>query len=360
MPEVVLLVGGMRYGGWTSISITRTIESISGSFDLTIYDKWVGRDIAWPIVEGDACRVLIDDQLVISGYVDHRQMSIDSTGRRLSFAGRDKSGQVVDCSPIMEHWQLRNKSVEDISSIIAGKFGVGVSVQSGLDLGPILKKFAITPGETGWSAMQRLLEQSGAIAISDGDGGIIITRAGSDRAHDALVQGGNIVSASVDYSMQSRYARYVVSSQIQGSGDSQHTNVLATAIDNEVTIQTRTAYLISQSRNAVYAQRRAGWEAKQRAASSETVSITVRGWTQSDGSLWPINSICTVRCNAIGVDGDMLIASLTHGLSNDGISTSIRLVRPDAFLPEPSIPQNRSTGSPSSGGAGWKELAGGV
>ena len=52
----------------------------------------------------------------------------------------------------------------------------------------------------------------------------------------------------------------------------------------------------------------------------------------------------------IDVDGDMLISQVEHTIGDGGQVTQLRLVRPDAFTPEPVAAKVKS-----SGGA-WKEL----
>ena len=63
----------------------------------------------------------------------------------------------------------------------------------------------------------------------------------------------------------------------------------------------------------------------------------VQGWTQADGSIWPVNALVPVRDPWLGIDGDMLIVQAEHGLSSSGSTTALSLRRPEAFLPEATI-----------------------
>ena len=78
MSDLRLVVNGKKYGGWKSVRVTRSIESIAGSFELDVSDRWAGQGEIWPIYEEDACRVEIDGTTVIDGYVDHRYADIRS------------------------------------------------------------------------------------------------------------------------------------------------------------------------------------------------------------------------------------------------------------------------------------------
>ena len=97
-PDVRLEVGGSLYGGWTSISITRGLDQVAGTFSLSYTERWPqdGRITrTYPVNEGDPCRVLIDGIPVITGYVDDAERQHEATSYSLSVSGRDKTGDIL-------------------------------------------------------------------------------------------------------------------------------------------------------------------------------------------------------------------------------------------------------------------------
>lgn len=360
--EVSLFVGGLRYGGWKSVRITRSIESIAGSFALDVSDRW-GNNDPWPIAEGDVCRVEIDGAVVISGYIDRRRISATDSSRTLSYTGRDRASALVDCSAIVEvgtvaksKWTLTNVDVAGVAAAIAKRHGIKVSVQAGL--GALLtknKKIVMQPGDTGFEVISKVAAAAGVLVVSDGAGGIVITRAGTTRAA-SLVEKQNIKTAEVEYDGTDRFYRYLISSQIPGTDDAagEFTRIQAEAFDPGVT-RTDRVLLIRPDKgySLVESRARADWEARTRAAKSERVSITVQGWKQPNGELWPINARTRVRASdLVGVDGDMLISQVEFSIANDGgRMTQLSLVRPDAFTPEPVAATVKTSGGL------WKELA---
>jgi prophage tail gpP-like protein len=359
--DVILIVDGRRYGGWKSIRVTRSIESIAGSFALDVSDRWDGEIEPWPIAEGDKCRVLIDDVAVIDGYIDKRGVSASKDSRALTYSGRDRAGDLVDCSAIVsagsvsqKKWTFYNVDVAQLATEIARPFGIAVSVQAGL--GAVLtkdKKVVLHPGDTCYEVISRAAGAAGVLVVSDAAGGIVITRAGTARA-TSLIEGQNILSASVEYDAADRFHHYLISSQVPGSDDesaAEEALIQAEAFDNGVR---RTARVILIRPDKGYtipdAKRRADWEARIRAARAERVTITVQGWRQSNGMLWPLNTLTRVRApRLIGVDGDLLISQVEHTIGDGGRVTQLSLVRPDAFTPEPA-----ATVAPSDGI--WKEI----
>jgi prophage tail gpP-like protein len=353
MSEIRLIVGGFRYGGWKSVRVTRSIESLAGAFDLEVADRWGGQDERWPIFEEDECSVEIDGQTVITGYVDRRSVALSATERTLSYSGRDAAAALVDSSAVLDRWTFRKASVLDIARKVAEPFGIPVSVQPGLELpAKPPAKFVVNPGDDAFGVIERAARLAGVLAVSDGVGGIRLTRAGASRAAD-LVEGKNILTASVEHDASQRFATYIVATQVQGTDEAAGpvTRVRDTATDPGVRRTDRVLLIRPESGVTTdYARRRADWEARIRAARAEAVTILVVGWAQPGGGVWPVNALARVSSPSIGVSGELLIATAEHRIDDTGGEiTQLRLVRPDAFDPEPEAIV-RNTGS----GVNWK------
>lgn len=362
--DVFLVVNGRRYSGWKSIQVTRTIEGLVGSFSLDVSDRW-GPDDPWPIVEGDACQVIIGADIVISGYIDKRKFRSGKDSRVLSYTGRDAAQDLVDCSLLVpdtstkgHKWTYRNLDVSQFVTAVASPHGIRVSVQPGL----VLKKDPLLvahPGETGFEAVKRAAGSSSVLVVSDGLGGILITgpaASGSPLA-DSLVEGVNILEAEVDYDATDRFAKYLISSQPPGSDEAfgESLQVQAEATDADVARKNRVLLIRPEKGyDNAGARRRADWEARIRAAKAAQVVVTVQGWRQTTRALWTVNTRVNVSAaRMIGVDGIMLISEVTFSIGEGGTTTQIHLVRPDAFTPEPQVAE-------VSGEGAWKELAKGA
>jgi prophage tail gpP-like protein len=351
--KVTLVVHGTAYGGWKSIRITRSIESLAGSFALGVSDRWDGEFSPWPIAEEDPCRVEINGTAVIDGYVDTRDVSGSKEERSLAYGGRDKAAALVDCTTQLSRLTYRNVTLADFVKALAAPFGVSVSVQAGLALSRV-PKISASPGDTAFEAIKRAAADAAVLLVSDGAGGIVITRASSARA-TSLVEGSNVLHAASSYDGKERYYRYRVVAQAAGTdtASGNATRILAEAIDEGVRRTDRVLEIRAErSMTVADARRRADWEARTRAAKSETVTVTVQGWRQPSGDLWPVNAIAHVKAPRLaGVDGELLISEVENSIDDKaGRITQIKLLRPDAFTPEPVLAKVKA-----SGGA-WKEL----
>lgn len=353
--QIDLIVNGLRYQGWKSARVTRSLESIAGSFDLEVSERWDNND-PWPIAEGDTCRIEVAGEIVIEGFIDKRRKSGTATSRTLSYSGRDRAADLADCSAITK-WTFRDVDVVGLATELARPHGIRVSVQAGL--GAVLaknKKIVVSPGDTGWEVISKVAAAAGVLVVSDGAGGILITRSSKERATSLVEgEGGNLLAASSEFDASDRFYRYLVSSQVPGTDEAsgEATRIQAEATDPAVGRPNR-VLLIRPDRgySAADSKKRADWEARIRAARSEKVSCMVQGWRQhARGKLWTVGALSRVRAVKLaGVDGDMLISQVDYTISDDGGQvTQLGLVRPDAFTPEP-------TATVREAGGLWKEL----
>lgn len=357
-PALQLRVEGKKYGGWKSIRVTRTMEALCGSFALSVSEKWAGQGKVWPIKEEDECAVLIGDWPVVVGYVDRRSVSFSATDHALSVEGRDKTSALVDCSADLAQWEFKNVDLKAFAEKLCAPFGISVNVQSGLEI-PRVAKLSVDPGESAFEALERACRLAGVLPVAD-SGDVLLTRSGSTRAVTALVEGENILAASLSCDATERFSKYKVLGQHRGSDDffgEGAARVSGQAQDAGVRRTDRTRIVQADGNTtSAQAKRRAEWEAIVRAARAQTASVTVQGWTQGDGSLWPVNALVQVKSAMLGLDTDMLIVEAASLLDESGTTTQLSLKRPDAFLPEQTVKSQKG----GRGSSPWDEIKGGV
>jgi prophage tail gpP-like protein len=355
MPDLVLTVNGLQFSGWKTARITRSLEAIAGGFELSVSDRWREGQEPWQIFPEDICTLTLAGQRVISGYVDRQTPAYSAGEHSLSVAGRDKTAALVDCSALGPPWEYLSTPALTILQRLAEPFGVTVALQSGLTLSRLPEKVTINPGDSAFSVMETICRKLGVLAVSDGAGGVLILRPGSTCAATALVEGENILSASGTFDASGRYRRYVVLGQSQGTD--QYTGESAAAVRGEATdaavLRGSRVLVVRAEGNvtAALARQRAEWEAAVRAARGDTGTISVQGWTQGDGTLWPLGAVVEVRSPRLGVDGEMLITETVFEVGEGGTTTQLTLRRPDAYLPESVAPR---------GDQQWEEIRRGV
>lgn len=330
MPDVTLTVNGTTYGGWKTATVRRGIEQVAGSFELTVSDRWSGQDERWPIRKGDACTLKESGDVLITGYVDDAIPFFDSKQHGITVTGRDKTGDLVDCSAIVKTGQWKDRTLLQVATDICKPFGIPVTDEAGADTP--FKTAALQEGETAWEALERAGRMRGVLLVSDGKGGLVITRAGTGRINTPLVQGKNIKVGRGAFSMRDRHSVYTCKGQAVGfdtSSPEQNASPVGEATDPAVTRYRPLVILAESTSDAAGLKNRAMWEAAVRKGRSARPVFTVQGWRHADG-LWSPNLLVPVKCPYLDLDQEMLVVSVAHTIGR-GSYCELELGLPEGF-----------------------------
>jgi prophage tail gpP-like protein len=331
MSELILKVNGKKYGGWQRVDIDRGMEQIAGTFSVELTERWHGHDQPWSIMPGNECAVLIDGAVVITGYVDEVNPHYDADGHGVTISGRDRTGDLVDCSAIHKGGEWTNATLQRIAADLCAPFGISVTVQA--SVGAAFPKFTIQQGEAVFEALDRAAKQRGVLLMSDGAGNLVLGRTGTGRVGTILAKGQNIEQGQGQFSHRDRHSQYIIKGQSPGSDYSSspehHTQTRSTAVDSAVTRYRPLIVIADQGDGSTY-QDRAVWERNIRAGKGSRVTYTVTGW-RHNGGLWMPNQLVRVQDDWIGIDDELLICQVRLSLSESGSQTTLDLCRKEAF-----------------------------
>jgi prophage tail gpP-like protein len=304
-------------------------------------ERWSTQKQPWPIVEDDECKVMIGTETVITGYVDVFKSSYRADTHNVVISGRDKAEDLVDCSANIGQWEFNNVDVYKLAKRLCDPHGIHVAIQPGLKFN-VVPKISISVGETSFNVLEQACRLAGILAVSDGDGEITLTAAADSRSSSSLVEGQNARDVDVTFDKTGRFAEYIILGQ-HASSDAffgpSATQIKARAKDPGIKRSNRVLIIQPEANMTLAsAQRRVNWEATVRAARAMTLSCTVQGWTEKNGSLWAVNSVVPSVLPTARIKGDMLITGVTYGVADgEGTTTELQLKRPDAFDPEPIV-----------------------
>jgi prophage tail gpP-like protein len=275
------------------------------------------------IQPGSPCEVAVDGEIVITGFVDDAGVEFDPTTHEVEIAGRDATGDLVDCAAFVPG---RGPSIwADGSSplaIIAGicrPFKIAVKADVPMQATGTQE---LTPGETAFCVIDRLARGAGVLPVSDGQGRLLLTRGGSGGSFAPIREGENIEKAKGAYSFKQRFSDYYVVSQLAGDYvdatpivSGAHATDPAITRFRPVVIQAETP-----APGAASPQRRAEWEASVRIGKALRYTLTLTGWRDDSGALWQPNGLVPVTSRRIGWTMD-----------ENGSVTELTVTRPDAF-----------------------------
>ncbi|GAG06539.1 unnamed protein product, partial [marine sediment metagenome] len=263
---------------WTEVSVTKSLESLCGRVRATFTDRWP--DEVWGIVPGDEIKVLVGGKRLMTGYVDRVASDVAGDSHEIAISGRDKTADLVDSSSSVKPGSWKNRKLDAVAKILAEPFGIKVRVLT--DVGEAFDTFSITAGETIYEALEEKARQRAVLMNTDNDGNLVFIEVGTPVLTRGVEYGKNVLSASTVYDHSNRFAFYTVKGQRSTGGD-RWTGGTATQIFGEALdpLITRPRELIIKAEGqATYSssQKRAQWEAVNRAGKSEIVDVIVQGW----------------------------------------------------------------------------------
>jgi prophage tail gpP-like protein len=376
--RVTLEIAGRSFVHCTRIGITRSLEEISASFELDFYDQVRASGVAVvtagaqalreAVRQGQACTIRIDDEAVLIGHIDELRLSWTGDEMRFSAAGRDRTGDLVDCAAAPDGpAEYRGLTLTEIARRICTPYGI--SVRADTDVGAPIPVFSLDAAETALSALEKAARQRAVLLVSDGVGGLVLTRGGASRGPDPLQVPGNVETAVAVFSWRERFRDYVVKGQTRGAGGNrldgtasaltaattpaptasrpavrERAGIVMTGRvrDSEVARHRPTVILAKTQSGGASVQTQAEWRMRVARARSETLNYRVLDWRAGrDRKLWRPNELVAVTDPFAGISGDMLVASVAYGYGKDGAVTDIELVGPEAYDLEPIEPRRR-------------------
>ncbi len=333
-PEVTLKTDAKVYSGWKSIDIRRSLEFASNTFSLGITDRWPDAATPRPIRMGSPCQVWIDDEKLITGYVDDVAPRYNATERSIEVEGRSKIADLIDCALSLtdqEKTQFFNLNFLQLAQRFAKPFGIGVIDKIG-SYKPTRSR-VLEAGQRVFEALETWSREEAVILTSDADGNLVITRASNKRLRTMLKLGENIEAAQGRFSMKDRFSHYYFYAQTWGDNNN---NGAATAHiagrAEDLRVRFRPTVIVAEEAETGEAVRkRAEWQRNVQYGRSMQVTYTVTGWLHAEG-LWAPNSLVRIEDEWTGLNGVWwLIATVRFLLDDKGMRTELTVMPKEAF-----------------------------
>ena len=363
MGDVSIVVNGKEYLGWKDVQITRGLDALCGSFNLSYIDAWEFERLdgprktpattfdKWYLVPGDAVEIYLDRDLVITGYIDGVDVSMSDNDRNFKVSGRDKTADLVDgAASSLNFTTLQNYTLLQAASNLLSPYGI--QVVNNTEIGKKFNTVSIEHGQSVFNVLDGMAKQRGILLTTNEKGQLVLTKAADKKAKVQLVEGDNIKRASLQWDFRRRFSTYYVYGQgpakisLQGKVTNKANS---SAKDDAITRYRPRVVIAERAATSDETLKQAQWEAKNAAAKSTQVNVTVNNWRQGEGTvkndfvgpsnpLWEINALVQVFAPSISVDGEMLIERVEFKLDEDGGEiTELSLVRPDAWVAQPIV-----------------------
>jgi prophage tail gpP-like protein len=280
--------------------------------------------------------VAIGGEPVITGYIDKLDSDISDQGHSITFSGRSKSADLVDCAALNSPGSWKNRSLQAIASEIAAPFGIRIIAEA--STGAPFKSFALQQGETAWEAIERMLKQRALLGITDAQGNVRLVTPKPGAASLTITEGREIRAMSATHDVSERFSKYVVKGQAAGDNHAHGKTVAgpkAQASDPAVGRYRPLIVIAEDQVNAASLAVRAQFEASVRAARAQSAQVTLQDWRQPGGKLWAAMELVTLVAPSGWIDHAMMAVSVIYRVDGKGKRVEIKYGRPEAQVPVP-------------------------
>ncbi|ELD7566849.1 phage tail protein [Salmonella enterica] len=349
--RVELFISGKIFSGWAGVSVRRSLEHLAGSFSLEL--MLPGQPVPDGIDPGQPLKLQINGVTVITGYLDTVKHKLTATSNKITITGRDKTGDLVDCSAVFKGSQWHNRTLEQIAGDLCKPFDIRVIWQvSDATAAKPFATFTLQLSETVSDALTRAARHRGVLVTSNADGDLVFTQAGNQQT-DTLELGKNLLDADFTDDWRNRYSEYLVKGHGGGGGhkgDAKMAALLAAPkgmTDDKTVNRYRPKVILADHKiTADGAKQRAIREERRAVAKSERFVAGVKGWFRENGALWDVNLLTRVIAPRVNVDmRDLLICQVEFTLNaKEGEVTRLTLAPRDGFI-VPAEPDSSGTGA---------------
>lgn len=342
---ILLEVEGTEYTDFDSIVVNKSMTTLGGEFTFTVVS-----DISFifPFNGGEVCTVSIDNEVIITGFIDKITRNYSSGNHTATVSGRDKTSDIGD-STLTAIDDIRDVDITLKTLIENVLKNIGTNIQV-IDESGGIKPFnkaedviSVDPGDNAFDFINKWARKRQVLLTSNSEGNLTITKNISNKesqtfqniADNAL--SNNILVGSIDTDLSNRFFNYEVVSQPASSSTFSFGPAKSAGEEglfiNETQRSGRQMVIISETPSSKEElDDRAKWQADMDRSESRKIRITVQGHSNESNETYKINKLATVVDDFLGIDDLFLIEEITYTMNNsDGNLTQFKLVDKDSF-----------------------------
>lgn len=353
---IKLEINGVPFTNFLSLSVTRSMENFSGSFNFKASNADRQR---FPIRKGSACKITYYNSkgaptVLLTGFVEVITPSIDDSNHDITIQGRDRTGDLIDSTLSQDSVQFSaTPTLVEIIQKVMQSVGVVLPIINNAGTIDAFAPYELVAGQAGQGAFDFLEKQARrrqVLLTTDGGGNVVITRTGTVNSGFKLLNqlddpNNNVLSASASYDDTKRYNKYICVAQKNLTGQNPYP---ADDADNEeelVSVSSEPVYdteiragrtLVLVAENATTSDeltQRAQWEANIRKARSASYKAVVQGFENpANARMFKDNELYPIVDYDNAISATMLAKELTYNVDESGgTKTTFTFVDKNAY-----------------------------
>ncbi len=355
---ITIEVGGVPFLDFTDAQVSFAVDTLTRGFEFTSTNVPENGKITFPFKRGNLCKILVDGEVVLTGFIETIQGSGNVRSHNLRIAGRGLSADLLDCQLYQpDELTAGSLTIADIIRSVLRNLQLNLTVIDNVNPPPFNEAEDIVSPKEGMQAFD-LIEQYARkrqVLISENSSGdIVIANATPNQVNFQLTNlvensTNNVIRYSFRQSDTQLYSRYIVVGAQDAVVNALGINQLLADFDiAPLVFQTSEAILpivdtnIRGSRQMVeimgtgYSSNqcndRAKWSRRIRLARARSYSATVQGYRDFDGNLFDINTLVNVQDAYSDISRQQLVNSVTFSYGKNGSLTNFGLLEPDSYL----------------------------
>lgn len=291
----------------TGCKLSVSAEAVARSASFSV--AWTGPGI--PCRPDEEATVVVSGELWGTGYVRDVNGSHgrDSRDYEVSFVSR--AVDAVECSIEHPTWLKEDADLGAVAQEF-DTLGIGIEVAAQTARKAVHK---VSPGESLFETLKPDALAQGVLVHDTPAGRLRLADGPEGRQTGALRRGVNIVEASGNLSGANAVSGVTVRGQSSDGTTGTALRLEARAAGAARRRRPRVLVLEGEA-STVHVGKRAEWEARRAAGEGARATITVAGWRDAGGRLWTRNHLIEVSDDWLGIEQDMVIATVT--LAQDG------------------------------------------
>ena len=342
--ELVIEGGGQKLGGWTRISVSRSIEGCPSRFSIGGTARFPS-ELRSLIALNVPIKITIGGKVVLTGYLERVTSRISPEEHGLSWSGRGRLADLVDSAALISNQTRLLSSVGTLARELAKPFDgpIQVLTPTGDGDGKTFS-FSIDLGETVYEIIERYTRYEGLLVYENEDGNLVLSRVGTVKHSSGLTEGQNVQEIEFTNSADQRFSVYIPllmsgdtltrDGTVAGGG-----NAAGDRVTDPGITRYRPRIIISEqtTNDGLLAHQRALWESARRRGRSFRVVATVDSWLDSAGTPWTPNQIVPIDFPSLGLkQPDWILVDVTYRRDDKSGTTAIlTLMPPEALTVQP-------------------------
>ncbi|MFC1014291.1 phage baseplate assembly protein [Pasteurella multocida] len=220
--KIELYLNEHIFSGWTRLSVFRSLESMSGQFELGIAIR--PEDDVSQIKPGSKIQLKMNGQTVITGHLDSLSQVVTENSKEITVCGRDKTADLVDCAVIHNSYHFKNQTLQQIAETICQPFGIKVvwqATEPGAN--EKINVWQVEPGETAFDTLSKAARHKGVLVTSNVEGDLVFTDP-SNTVVGEFKLGENILELELNDDWTQRFSLYRVVGDAEQGGSKGNQN----------------------------------------------------------------------------------------------------------------------------------------